>query len=65
MGLTPDSEQAYGYFNPREITAVIQTHDDSLGSSPINTEATIIEVKASDTYYIPLHIEAVMELLSF
>lgn len=64
MGIDAEEEEAFGYFKGSDISAIVQTHDDNLGKTPINLEATIIHLVGGESFYIPLHIDEVVERLS-
>lgn len=63
LGISGEEEEAYGYFLPNDISAIVQAHDETLGPTPINLEATGLYLKGGNNFFIPLHIEDVMKLL--
>lgn len=65
MGVaSPDQRTGFGIFNINQIEAVLQTHDDSLGSEQVNCEATHLQLKSSASYYIPMFIDEVLNAIS-
>ncbi|MEZ2446114.1 hypothetical protein AB6805_30575 [Chitinophaga sp. RCC_12] len=59
----PEEAELMGYFDVDHIIVVREAHDDSLGHSPINAEATMIHLTSGDTFFIPMHIDEVQGLI--
>ena len=62
--MEPDKCTAFGIFMIDQIEAIVQTHDDLLGSEQINNEATFLQLKSSTSFYIPMFIEDVLSIIN-
>lgn len=64
MGMdNPEEGGMIAYFDVDEIEMIRQAHDDKLGDTPINTEATMIHMRSGECFFIPLYIDHVMTIL--